>query len=122
MGKLKFEVLGKEWQLKVLSAKKYVNKHGYDSLAVTLGWKRKIFVHGEGVDKETLIHELLHAYLHELCLKSTNHITPEDLEEIFCEFLSKWGRELLDLADSLLVMIEEIQKEKISKKLVGKSI
>jgi hypothetical protein len=122
MGKLKFEVLGKEWQLKVLSSKKYVNKHGYDSLAVTLGWKRKIFVHGEGVDKETLIHELLHAYLHEMCLKSSNDISTDDLEEIFCEFLSKRGRELLDLADSLLVMIEQIQKEKISKKLVGKSI
>lgn len=121
MGKLKFEILGKPWQLKVLSAKKYVNKHGYDSLAVTLGWKRKIFVHGEGVDKETLIHELLHAYLHEMCFKSSTGITADDLEEIFCEFMSKWGRELLDLADSLLVMIEEIQKEKISKKLVGKS-
>lgn len=121
MGKLKFEILGKRWQLKVLSAKKYVNKHGYDSLAVTLGWKRKIFVHGEGVDKETLIHELLHAYLHEMCFKSSTGITADDLEEIFCEFMSKWGRELLDLADSLLVMIEEIQKEKISKKLVGKS-
>jgi len=109
--KLKFEILGKKWILKVLKPKKYVKKHGYDSVAVTLGWERKIFVHGEGIDKETLVHELVHAFLHELCFKSTNSITAEDLEEIFAELMAKYGRELLDLADSLLVMIEQIQKE-----------
>jgi hypothetical protein len=114
--KLRFEVLGKKWTLKVLKPKKYVKKHGYDSVAVTLGWKRKIFIHQEGVDKETLIHEIVHAFLHELCLKSTTQITTDDLEEIFAELMAKHGREILDLADSLCVMIEEIHKETLPHK------
>lgn len=116
MEKLKFEVLGKKWTLKVLKPKKYVKKHGYDSVAITLGWKRKIFIRGKGIDKETLVHELVHAFLHELCFKSTNSISADDLEEIFAELMAKYGRELLDLADSLLVMIEKIQKETPLKK------
>lgn len=118
MEKLKFEILGKKWSLKVLTPKKYVKKHGYDSVAITLGWKRKIFIHGKGIDKETLVHELVHAFLHELCLKSTNDISTDDLEEIFAELMAKYGMELLNLADSLLVMIEEIQKELSIKKTI----
>jgi len=117
MKKIKFEILGKKWSLKVFSPQKYTKKHGYDSLAVTIMWKRKIAVHGEGVDKETIIHELVHAYMHEFCLKSTNDISAEDLEEIFCEMMAKWGREILDMADSLLVMIDKIQKEQSTKKI-----
>ena len=94
----------------MLPSKKYTKKHGYDSLAMTISYKRRIDFHAEGVDKETLVHELTHAWLYEMCYKSTNNIDVEDLEEIFAELMSKWGRELLDLADAIKEEIKNKQK------------
>lgn len=97
-----FKILDKKWKIRILKKKKYRRKHGDDSVAINMGWKRCIDVPPSGIDIETIIHEVGHAYMHEMCLKSTNEITAADVEEIFMELLSKRGREILDLSDNLL--------------------
>jgi len=113
MKKIQFEILGKVWNLRILPPKKYKKKHGDDSEGVCRAWKKSIDIHAKCLTKETLLHELTHAYLSEMCITSATEFTKNDLEEIYCELLSRWGRELLDLADSLLVIIEKSRKKEI---------
>ena len=119
--KIRFEVLGKKWKLRILSSSRYNRKHGLDSLAITVMYKRRIDVHALGVDLETLIHELVHAYLYEMCFKSTNDVSVEDLEEVFAELMAKRGREILDLGDKLLTSLKNNYNEKIIKKGLDKA-
>lgn len=105
--KIYFKVLGRRWTIRVLSKKKYVKKNGDDSLAITKCHKRTIDLSPWGKDKETLIHELLHAYLSELCVKSADFDT-DSLEEVFAELMAKRGRELLSLADRLLLLVRKV--------------
>lgn len=98
---LSFDVLGKPWTLRVLSEKYFKKKNGGGAAAVSKVHKRRIELRPKFLDLETIVHELLHAYLYEMCLHSTNEITLNDQEEIFAELLAKRGREFLDLAERL---------------------
>lgn len=105
---LEFDVLGKPWTLRCLDKKRYCrSKTRANSVAITYRHKRRIDLSPAGLDHETLVHELVHAYLYEMCLYSTNDMSLDDLEEVFCELLSKRGREVLDLADALVARIKE---------------
>lgn len=99
--KIKFKVLGKSWHVKLLTQEQFDKDKNGDACAVTYVNERKIHLAPSGFDEETIIHELVHAYLGEMCLNSTSKIKTEDFEEIFCELLSKRGREILKLGRSL---------------------
>ena len=118
--KIKFKILDKKWRIKLYPSKKYVKKHGYDSLAVTIAYKRKIDVHADGFNTETIYHELIHAYLHEMCLSSTNEITKDDLEEIYSELFAKRGEEIIVLCANLMKSIKKIYDENIAQKRLDK--
>lgn len=104
--KIHFEILSKKWTLRVLKKKKYKKSNGSDSVAITDGNKRRIDIGPSGQDIETIIHELVHAYLFEFCTKSAD-LDNENLEEVLAEMMAKRGRELLDLADKLLKTIKD---------------
>lgn len=112
MYKIDFEIMGKKWVLRVLKKKKYHKKNGTDSMAITYTDKRRIDVGPDGHSKETVVHELVHAYLAEICTLSAL-LDDEQLEEIFAELMSKRGREMLDLADKLHSEIETLTAAKI---------
>lgn len=108
-----FKIMEKTWELRILPNKKYHKKRGKDSLGQTLSWKRRIDLHKSAVSfndessLELIVHELLHAYLGEMCVQSTENISNDDFEEIYAELLAKRGKELLALADHLL---DEVKK------------
>lgn len=104
---LTFDVLGKPWTLRVLTEKYFKKKNGNGAAAVTKMHKRRLELRPSFLDTETIVHELVHAYLYEMCLHSTHDITANDLEEVFAELMAKRGRELLDLADSLQIQIND---------------
>lgn len=111
MVKIKFRVMGKKWSLKVPPSKRYKKKHGTDSVAMTMCYKRQIDLHPKGTDLETIVHELVHAYAGEMCLKSTNKIKKYDWEEIYAEMLAKRGREILSLAGRLHKAIQRLTEK-----------
>lgn len=113
MYKIKFEILGKEWTLRVLKKKKYRRANGINSVAITHTTKRRIDLGPGGMDLETVIHELVHAYLTEICTKSAD-LEDEQLEEIFAELMAKRGREMLDIADKLYGEIKILTDAKIT--------
>jgi len=96
---LEFFILGKEWTLRVLSEKYFKKKNGNAAAAVTKVHKRRIELRPKFLDRETIVHELFHAYLSEMCLHSTNELTVADMEEICAELMAKRGIELLAKAD-----------------------
>lgn len=101
MKRIDFHILGKPWTLRLLKKKKYRKHNGTDSVAITEVNKRRIDLGPEGMDLETFVHELVHAYLGEMCTHSAD-FDSDALEEIYAELMAKRGRELLDLAERLL--------------------
>lgn len=95
-----FKVLSKNWTIRLLDKTRYAKKHGTDSLAITHVQKRRIDLSPKGRDLDTITHELVHAYLSELCVHSCD-LDDENLEEIFAELLSRRGQEMLNLAKRL---------------------
>jgi hypothetical protein len=98
--KFKFDILGKTWTLRLMKRKRYMKTNGADSVAITECYKRQIDLSPYGRDLETIIHELVHAYLWELCA-GTADLTTDAQEEIFAELMAKRGQELLNLANDL---------------------
>ncbi len=103
--KISFEILGKPWTIRLLQKKKYKAKNGSDSVAITDGDKRRIDLGPKGRDRETIIHELVHAFLWEMCLHSAD-LDVYALEEVFAEMMAKRGQEILDLADKLFDLVQ----------------
>lgn len=97
------KILGKTWTFRLLDKKAYKSKKSRrNSLAVTYFHKRRIDFSPSGVDIETVIHEIVHAYMYEMCLHSCNELTTADMGEVYAELLSKRGKELLALGDKVL--------------------
>lgn len=98
---LKFRVIGKPWTIRRLNKRDYYRKKSREgSVAVTYYHKRRIDLSPHGSDLESIVHELVHAYLYELCTYSAD-LTVDAQNEIFCELMAKRGYELLALAESL---------------------
>lgn len=98
---LKFKVLGKPWSLRAyFTNKAYKDKNGKDSVAVTRTHKRRVDLSPRGSDLETIVHELAHVYIYEMCLGSAT-LSVDSLEEVFCELIAKRGEELLQLASKI---------------------
>jgi hypothetical protein len=110
---IKFKVLGKDWLLRPMQKRRYAKKHGKDSVAITRTDKRIVYLSPYGRDLETITHELVHCYRYEMCLESMIEITVDDMEEYYAEFISKFGHEILDLAEILYDQVRELISKKI---------
>lgn len=107
---IRFKIMGKSWLLRSLSHKQYHSKkYRRGSVAITRLHKRRIDLSPQGRDKETIVHELVHAYMTELCIHSMTP-SPDDVEEFFCELMAKYGRKLLALADSLHLKLRKLHR------------
>jgi hypothetical protein len=104
-----FKVLKKDWCLRVYNARQYSRRFGSDSIAITYTHDRVVNISPFGRDFETIAHELVHAYMYDLCTASAD-LDVNALEEIFAELLSKRGYELLRLAKKL---VKEIENRKL---------
>ncbi len=98
MKSLPVRIVGKVWKVKRLSKRTFRKKFGTDCVAIMDMDKRKIWLYL--ADRETVAHELVHAYLAELCVGRAD-IDAAALEEVFCEFFAKFGQEALLLASQI---------------------
>lgn len=85
--KLNIFINGDKWKIKTLSKKKFTNKYG-KAVGITFTNKHLIVIRDDGPIKETILHELFHAYFSYTCLSSTNSISAEDFEEVMAEFIA----------------------------------
>lgn len=78
---------GDKWHYSVLDDEKYDNLYGSDSEGITLFDKKSIVFKKTSFCFTTVIHELVHAYHHKLCLSDTQSIGTSDFEEISATFI-----------------------------------
>lgn len=125
---MRLKIVGKEWTVYFCSKRYFDKKHreyfeappgpaGNGTLAFTCQDDKKLFLRSNRMRRETIIHELCHSYLWELCLWDLRHresdATPERIEEAFCDLLSKYGKKLLKQTDQIIEAYE-ILKGKVS--------
>lgn len=104
--KIDFILLGRKWTLKLLDKHKYFRRNGGKSLATT--WSdRQIHLSPRGLDIETIRHELVHAYQHEMCAGSLNEMSKADIEEWIAELVGRRGPELLAIADEIYAKLKQ---------------
>lgn len=101
----KFRVLGYWWTVRLLTKRQYHKRNGKDSLACTKAWKRRIDLSPRGMDKETLCHEVVHAFLSEKLIWGLD-LDAAHMEEVYCELLAKRGYEMLKLVDDLFLRLK----------------
>lgn len=112
MSKIKFKILGKVWEVRLLDKRRFKKIHGDTALAVT--WSDRVMDLGpRGRDIETIRHELVHAYQKEMCLCSVEKMTADDMEEWIAELIGRRGPELLALADKLFERIKKAEKPNV---------
>lgn len=107
MKTVKFKVIGKSWTLRVLDSAHYDKKKARKgSVAITYSHKRRIDLSPDGMDVETITHEIYHSYCHELCI-SSSRLDVDAMEEFCAELISKRGQEIIDLGKLLFKKISE---------------
>lgn len=84
----KIEIKGIKWSYYRLPHDKYKQLHGDNSLAHVLKHKREIVFDAKYLDLPTVLHEVTHAFFSSCCIDSTNDLSNDDVEEIFCEIVS----------------------------------
>lgn len=112
MKSITFQILGNDWTLNSMSFKQFANKHGdnWDAQAITDADLKEIDLIPRGLTRATIIHELVHAYLHEMCMGSVD-FDDDNLEEVFAELMSYRGEEILTLSTNLLKRIKKGSKK-----------
>lgn len=87
-------VLGHRWEVRFCT-KKYFKKHRtcpFDAAVADADSRRIYVLQGHG-RRDVIIHELVHAYFHEMGANSAE-LTCEQLEEVFCEMAARHGEKI----------------------------
>lgn len=100
------KVLNKKWKIVVRSDKVHNAKHP-NSHAVAVLEDRRIYVRRSSLDIETITHELVHAYSHELSLVEIGLDTEDQFEEFFCELFAKYGEIIVKDARRVLTYFKK---------------
>jgi hypothetical protein len=93
-------LLHKKWRIVVRSDKVH-NEKFPDTHAVAILDDRKIHIRKSSLNVETVTHELVHALAHELSFTELQ-LDDDQIEEFFCELFAKYGRSLLQAAESVV--------------------
>lgn len=110
----KFELLGKHvWTVHYLRKHEFVKRFGAETYGITECDDKAIYLTPSRLKMETVVHELIHAYLWELCAKTAD-LEDDQLEEVMAEMFSKYGKQILRRADLIIeaygVMLGRVSK------------
>jgi hypothetical protein len=111
----RFKVLGHPWIAYYLPARDFRKKYGTDYVAMAECEDREFYVLTKGLKADTIVHELVHAYVNELCLDSAN-LSGDQMEEACCELFAKYGRKIFAQGDEILAKYHKLKaKSKVDK-------
>lgn len=102
---MKFRVNEHEWQLKFVKAsdKNLQRSDGTWTFGVTDNTVKTVFILDgmpEHMTDRVILHELAHVHALEY-----DYSIPIEIEEIVCDFMSKWGRSAVYLTDDIMSKI-----------------
>jgi hypothetical protein len=100
------EILGYPWKVYVISQEEMIAKFNEDLKGLTDPEASELYFKREGLDKSTVTHEITHAYFSYMPVTQIDIM--EDIEEVWCDFISFHGEKLLkqskELFDVLIKM------------------
>lgn len=98
----KLSILGHTWTVHFMPEGQFRKKYGTDCLGVTETGEKEIYLRIKQLKREIVIHELAHAYLEELCT-TPSPLEVEQLEEIYCDMVGKYGDRLIRQAEVIIL-------------------
>lgn len=102
-----FEVLGRKWKIVVCSEEEYAKENRPGTVAITDAESRCIKVLGQAnVSYSTVAHELVHAFIAELCLSSAD-LDNDNLEEIFAELFANRAEEMVKIGKRMFKKLKQ---------------
>lgn len=107
---MKLNIRGRKWTIKVLPSKEFIKTHGKSTGAITRFKFRDIIFDKTELTIQTIIHELIHAYMSESHLQSATRLKVIDYEEIVCETLSEYIYEILRQAEYINSKFNRLNK------------
>lgn len=90
---LKLQIRGREWLVQFLPKISFEKKHGPSIMGITYIRSREIHF-PKSPQLNTIIHELIHAYMAESNLQGCKNLNNEDFEEIIADTLSEFWEEI----------------------------
>jgi hypothetical protein len=96
--RLNEKILGKQWNIYVLKQAVYNEHIGEDSVGITVSTDKSIFFCDNFLTLELVVHELMHAFIDELCIHASQ-LSGDQFEEIACELMAKHGKSVLDTSE-----------------------
>jgi len=101
---IKFAVCGKEWTAHCLAPSTFSRRHGKKTVAITLCDDKAIYFRIGETSKETVIHEIFHAFLSEHGASSMD-LTAVQMEELCAEMFSKHAELILATAGIIMASL-----------------
>ena len=98
---IKIEILGHPWTVRVLTKAVFERRFNKSTLAICIGYKKTIYLCSTEISFETVCHELTHAFFSEMGTNSAS-LSGEQLEEVACDLVSKYGGRILELAGRVM--------------------
>lgn len=104
--KYTIDVLTHSWSVYYLPKQAYIKVAGERSIALADVDERDIYlridkIRKSKIAKESIRHELAHAYIHE-GNATVSSLTAEQMEEFCCEVVAKYGKRIHDQADAII--------------------
>jgi len=109
---LKIKIIGKRWTVQFLSEKKFNKEYGDDCSGITIPDDKLIAFPLKKLNLETIIHELTHGYLDELCWGNAVCLKRWQQEEMICELLGKHGQTILEQAHKIVGEYNALKEDK----------
>jgi hypothetical protein len=78
-----------------------------DGVAICVFHKKLIVFRIDQICLTTIMHELVHAYSHYICVSDTQHISAADYDEIYANFFEKYSLSILQNALHIYLKFHE---------------
>lgn len=104
-------ICGKRWTAYLCSSRYINKKHDKATMAITVLDDKEIFFRIRQLSKETIIHELFHAYVWELGARSMD-LDVDQMEELCAEMFSKHAEVMLATSGVVLAHVEQLKANK----------
>jgi hypothetical protein len=94
-------ILGHSWTVYYCTEGFFKKKYGKECLGVTETDDKQIYLRVKKLKSEVVIHELVHAYMEELCTTPAG-LAPEQVEEVAADLFGKYGAKILRQSQQII--------------------
>lgn len=99
-------IKGIKFKVILLDKKSYIKKHTNNSYAHCDRVDRTLVFRKDHIKKNTIVHEVTHAFINSLHLGSCDDITISDFEEIICEMLEDHLMDINKVSNQILSFLK----------------